>query len=297
MTAKLLVTWVPLNSYVYVASPSSPSRPYWLWLNLLSLDAPLIAVLWMNLFAAAFHAPLAADVSLTLGLVVWMVYVADRIVDGSTSNPFAQTARHHFHRRHRTSLVVAIVAGLGVAFYACSQLDVRTFRAGLILSFVVAVYLIAVHVLHLHLPKEAVVAVLFGAGTTFPVAIRIEHAAGMMIGAAGLFGVLCWLNLVLIEYSEWQALSDGGSHLLRPTTMMAGRHFAWLAAGVAFLSASFCALEAGQTESALFVAISLAAAALGVLSGSRRRFSAELVRVLADAALLTPAVVLPFLIK
>src|ERR1700744_1199150 len=46
------------------------TRPGWLWPNLLSLDAPLIAVLWLHLFAAAGHIRIAPLVTVSLVLVV-----------------------------------------------------------------------------------------------------------------------------------------------------------------------------------------------------------------------------------
>src|SRR5690348_15164620 len=38
-----------------VSPKASPPHPFWLWPNLLSLDAPLIAVLWLHLFALSGH--------------------------------------------------------------------------------------------------------------------------------------------------------------------------------------------------------------------------------------------------
>jgi len=58
--------------------------PFWSWLNILSLDAPLIAVLWQALLARTFHIPLRPSGRLALGLTVWAIYLADRVLDART---------------------------------------------------------------------------------------------------------------------------------------------------------------------------------------------------------------------
>src|SRR5690242_16333745 len=53
----------------------------WLWPNLLSLDAPLVAVLWQQLFARCFGLPGDAIPALLLVASVWLIYAADRAFD------------------------------------------------------------------------------------------------------------------------------------------------------------------------------------------------------------------------
>lgn len=48
--------------------------PPWLWPNLLSLDAPVVAVAWQWLFARVFGADLPAVFHLILGLSVWCIW-------------------------------------------------------------------------------------------------------------------------------------------------------------------------------------------------------------------------------
>ncbi len=60
--------------------PHAPAR-FWLWPNLLSLDAPVVAVLWQILFARCFQVPVDALAALLLLLTVWLIYAADRTLD------------------------------------------------------------------------------------------------------------------------------------------------------------------------------------------------------------------------
>ena len=57
------------------------SPPLWLWPNLLSLDAPLVAVLWQSFLAYRFSLPLRLSGCLALGLTVWSIYLLDRLLD------------------------------------------------------------------------------------------------------------------------------------------------------------------------------------------------------------------------
>src|SRR5580693_4601800 len=80
----------------------------WLWPNLLSLDAPIVALLWQILFARCFHARVGFLPSLLLVLAVWLIYAADRTLDalrGVTWSGTAALPRHEFYRRHWRALL------------------------------------------------------------------------------------------------------------------------------------------------------------------------------------------------
>ncbi len=96
--------------------PSEQRKPWWLIPNLLSLDAPLVAVVWLYIFAKTWrveYLPWAAYVS--LGLVVWVIYVTDRLLDASLGGgiPEKLEARHAFHQRHRKFFTIAAIALVG----------------------------------------------------------------------------------------------------------------------------------------------------------------------------------------
>ena len=283
---------------MYVSEVRSSRRPLWLWPNLLSLDAPLIAVLWLQLFAVSLHVQLEAAVSLALALVVWLIYVGDRLADGWNANlRAALTARHRFHRLHRRSLSTAASMGSALGIWACLHLDGATYHAGLALSLAVAAYFVAVHTLRLRFPKEAVVALLFAVGTFFPVWIRSPESTTSMTVLLGLFAGICWLNVVLIEYSEWTSLERSRAERPHATTVLAGPRLTWIATLVAVLAGSLAFFPGFRPESPVLLAIALSAAALSALSAFCRQLSIESVRVLADVALLTPLFVLPYVIR
>jgi hypothetical protein len=93
------------------------AAPWWLWWNILSFDAPMVAVAWALVFAKSAGVALPAAEIAALGLVVWLIYTVDRLLDGQwavvavSPRTFASTdeaqafgpplrQRHVFHRVH-----------------------------------------------------------------------------------------------------------------------------------------------------------------------------------------------------
>ena len=75
-------------------------KPWWLHLNLLGLDAPLIAVMWLFLFARTWRVnyhPWEAYVA--LGLAVWTIRIAAKLLSAAM-----QGDEGSFASRHRTPL-------------------------------------------------------------------------------------------------------------------------------------------------------------------------------------------------
>src|SRR6202789_4740956 len=75
--------------------------PVWLWFNLLSLDAPLIALVWQDFLARCYPTVLHLTGRGVLGLTVWAIYLADRLLDVRYPAPVSESIRHQFYRRHR----------------------------------------------------------------------------------------------------------------------------------------------------------------------------------------------------
>jgi hypothetical protein len=251
------------------------TRP-WLWPNLLSLDAPLIALLWQVLFVRCFHSSPSAWSPVLLAASVWLIYAADRTLDawrGSGNRP-----RHEFYRRHWR----AVLPGWILALFACGWLawrflPAREFDCGALLLLGVAAYLLSVHAMPRTLAragsKEAAVALLFGIGTVLAAWPRLSSTGDVL--SIALFAVLCWVNCATIE--DWESR--------RPA-----RSVAYLVAAAIAVAAAVCLREhrpvlgGAETASAL---------GLMILDRMRGRLSPDALRVLADAALASPILFLP----
>ncbi len=251
----------------------------WLWPNLLSLDAPLIALLWQVLFVRCFHSRPAPISSLLLAVSVWLIYAADHALDALLhASAAALRPRHQFYRRHWRAVAPVWTLALGLCgWVAWRSLPASEFDCGALLISGVAIYLGVAHaipgVVSWPGSKEAAVAVLFGLGTALAAWPHISNGSDAL--AVALFSVLCWVNCTAIE--DWES-----GRPARPGAGLAAVAIALVA--VLLLREHRPVLGGAETASAL---------GLMFVDRLRGRLSADALRVLADAVLATPLLFLP----
>jgi hypothetical protein len=282
----------PISDSLYPRDAAQARWQLWLWPNLLSLDAPIIAVLWLVVFAAAGEVALAPALMLTLGVVVWAIYIADRLLDSWGEDTEQGAARHRFCGQHRAAFALGLVLLLAVSAWLCSELPARTLRAGMLMMAVVVVYFAAVHIWRWALPKEAVVAGLFAAGTYLPLWADGSSQNVRLGISVALFAVVSWMNAALIEYSEWIRLRLACGEAPHPSTILAGKHLPVIGVATTLLTGCLAVAPGFHAELPVLSAVALSALALAALGWHWRRLGIDQIRVLADAALLTPGVVL-----
>jgi hypothetical protein len=250
---------------------------FWLWPNLLSLDAPVVALLWQILFARCFHARVDPLPSVLLVLAVWLIYAADRTLDAWRGDAWTGTSvrpRHEFYRKYWRALlplwIAALAAGSALAW---TRLTRGMFLSGLALGAAVLLYFALLHLGVFQKTKEAAVAILFALGATLSAWPNVRTAADL--GAIALFSCLCWVNCIAIE--RWESPDESR------------RTIAFAAGFVAF--AAVLLLFSGRPV--LGGAVTASALCFVLLDCARRRFSKNALRVLADVALLSPLFLLP----
>lgn len=273
-------------------STRSALRPLHLW-HLASLDAPTVAVVWTLGFAWAAGVRLPEWVLLLVALVVWPVYVADRLLDARSDLARAELGRlrerHLFHWRHRRWLVplAAMAAAIAGAILLGWVPAVVRARDSLLGAAALA-YFTRVHAPESPggrwqrvsrwrgmLTKELLVGLLFTAGCVLPAWSRAQAAGGLLATPAVVFALLAWLNCTLID--GWES----------GTTTK--RRFIGLALGLAAVALAVAVLAASQPRIALLLgAASLAALLLAALDSWRSRLAPVTLRALADLVLLTP---------
>jgi hypothetical protein len=255
--------------------------PAWLWPNLLSLDAPLIAVVWQDFLSRSYAVPLRLPGRVALFLTVWAIYLGDRLLDARQPPVAAEPARHSFYRRHRAFapalLAIVLAADALVTF---GWLRPAIVVNGLIPFAAVLLYLGVLHVVGARIAKEPVVAFLFTAGT-FLVAWTNDPASPIaLLWPAAAFFALCLANLIAIESWEWRELR-AEREPAHPLTRALARSIHVWAIALAVLALVF-------GHSPWYRAIALSAAAISGLVLVGRALPLELRRVLVDVALLTP---------
>lgn len=255
-------------------------RPLWLWPNLLSLDAPIIAVLWQGFLAYRFSIPLRPAGRLVLGLTVWAIYLGDRLLDARKPPAVLEPARHRYYRRH-SNFMTALLAVVALSDAAIAMLWLRPaiLRDGLIPLAGVLLYLTVVHFAGgvIAVPKEIAAALLFTGGTF--VAAWAALPCPQLAWAAAAFFVLCLANMVAIE--AWETRDPPLHPPLHPVTRwLASTYFVWVPAVVIV-----CTLLG---RNAWYESIAVSAAACALLYGIGRRLSLEARRALVDGVLLSP---------
>jgi hypothetical protein len=260
---------------------------YW---HLLSLDAPTVAALWCWSFGRAAHIDLPPFSPLLLAVGTWLVYVADRILDGlDPANHERLRERHYFYCRHRTAFLMAgaIVSPI-FAWTVFTWLSPLVRLEDAAVFAVAALYFLLVHVhggiAERWLPKELAVGLLFAAGTAVPAWARIVDGRFALASAIAVFAILCWLNCVAIE--SWEHPLADSAHA---TTVWAARHLQSLALAVAILSLTLTVLSLHDSARlCIFLASAVSALLLFCLARGKRFLTTMQMRIAADATLLTP---------
>jgi hypothetical protein len=285
------------GSTVAVSRGARPkiSQPWWQWPNLLALDAPVVAVVWLHAFSKATGEAMQWPVATGLFLAVWCIYLADRLIDARCLNdPARASARHRFALQNwRCLLALLAVSGLWAAWLASTMIDAELLRAASTLLVAVVLYFSGFVRKTRSRPsqilpaKEVVCGLVFAIGCALGVRAFRESPIEFLPMALS-FGGVCAFNCLLI--SAWEKSSDqindpaSASHWW--TTI--DRDLGWI--GVVLTAT--CTVGTFTTEnSAIFLAISGSSALLTVLHLSRSWMNVTARRVLADAVLLTPLMI------
>jgi hypothetical protein len=287
---------------VIAAPPLTSARATkpWLWPNLLSLDAPAVAVLWQALFVRCFRARFDLLAAVLLPLTVWLIYSADRVFDAWSNS--RSLPRHEFHGQHWRAILAAwIVAFAAAGWLAWKRLPDALFMRGLALLAVIAIYFALVHLSpRRRWPKEFAVAILFTAGVSLAAWQQIRTVAD--IATIAVFCCLCWINCAAIEQWERRGRLPQTRIPLKPVVRLsragvslrtAIRLNAWPLRAAAIALGLTALLLLHEQRPILGGAETLSAFAFAALDGAKDRFSADALRVLADVALLTPLLFLP----
>ncbi len=270
--------------------PSIPRRPL-LWLNLVCLDAPLVAVAWQWLFGRAFALEIENEARAALFLTAWLIYLVDRFVDSLALDVAPENSlRQMFCARHRNvcSVVIVVVAAAD-ACLVWRRLDVEIFRAGLVVGLLAVAYLTLNRFGRLWrvVPiKEIAIGSVFALGATLVPLVRIGTMNDDFFRAFFPFAAVCSLNCISIAVWERRLDTAQGKWSIAthyPSTEKRVRFLAIVIAAFSF------ALVGWATEAAsVFGCVAVSSLLLGGLHAERARLCRDERVALADLVLLTP---------
>jgi hypothetical protein len=258
--------------------------------------------MWTWFIARACHIELPLAAPLTMALAVWVLYAIDRLLDARhLSTPHAAVAndleaRHLFHHRHRRAFTIGIMLAVAAMAALLPRLNASAVRLYLLEGILLVAWFLILHATSSahRLPKEIAVGLFFSAAIFIPTVAREPILRSALFPAALLFSALCNLNCLFIYAWEHDAPQDSRMRQPHPTTRLAVEHLPALAIVVAVAGAAIALLDP-LIPKLIPIACALAAVALLVLDRKRRHLSNTNLRAAADLALLTPALLLPFL--
>jgi hypothetical protein len=258
--------------------------------HLLSLDAPTVAMLWAWAFARAVHVRGPSSAIAVLGIGTWLIYVADRLLDSLTRAPrTALRERHRFHAQHRRAFLVAsCVAGPAILWLIAAHLAPAARREDAAIFAAFLIYFVFVHLIGSRFPRSLAVGILFAAGCAVPACSQINAIPVTWRLAVVLFAALCWLNCAAIHVWEQAGLRSRPSRIPAMAVCVALAAAALIAGATSLRDSGTLRLAVSILASALLLlALHLDRRRLARGSDDAKRETLGL-RVLADAALLTP---------
>ena len=266
-------------------------KPWWQYIYLLGLDAPLVAVLWLFLFAKTWRVnyhPWEAYVA--LGFIVWTVRIVVKLLESSMAGNVDA-----FSLVHRKGLKgVAILVGIAAIILTVLNFPISGYNYFLVAGILMVVYF-ALALFYspeegeIPYAKHAVGGIAFAFGTAL-----MAHAYLPSIELKELvrsreficFSVLCIIASSAVEL--WSRNPRGEKKesgftdeltLSLPLTLL----------GAASLV--FAVQNDSMTARPFFYGILTAAALLQVLNRTQHRFSLDKVKVLTSVCLLVPGII------
>jgi hypothetical protein len=256
------------------------------WMNLVCLDAPLVAVSWQWLFADSFGIKIARGTTVALFLTAWLIYLADRFGDAlSVRQSSAISLRQEFCIRYRRAWIIGVATiGFADLLVVASTLDRIAIAVGGVIGLFASVYLLINRVtpsLWRVAPlKEVMIGCIFAAGSVVGLVRGLTSTA---FPAWVLFAILCALNCISI--AVWEREIDLAQRRISIATEFrsVSRSLSPALLVLAFVSAFVGVIG---------VALCASAALLAVVHTRGNSIQPDVRTALADLVLLTPLVVL-----
>jgi len=261
---------------------------FWRLTNILSLDVVAGSVLGCAFFAQLFGVNLYVHAYISLGLIVWIIYTTDHLLDAKRSEHEPSTARHRFHRTYRKSLTIAVV--VAGALVALEALYVRkpVLFAGISVALLVIGYLLVQA--NLKFAKELSGAFLYTLGLTAgPWSLLERGLLTPEIILVVLYGMTALINLLLFSLIDRETdLKD--NHVSFATVFGNGSTLLMIAACFSFMLAMCVYLVVTFPHYVLAVAVIVAMNLLlyGTFHFRTRLVTNDLYRRVGDLAFLVP---------
>lgn len=181
------------------------------WLNIVAVDAPLIAVLWQRYFLQKYQLSGYWLETSLLFLVVWSIYLADRLADAASLGALELSPRHHFYQRYQQPMLWLLCFVLLLAARLSFYLSWHLWLLGLGLLLACALYLRQAR-FRQFIPKEVSAALLFAGGVTL--LAWLEQPSRALLYDSLALALLAFLNMGLLALVDAYTDAQQGQHSL-----------------------------------------------------------------------------------
>lgn len=276
-------------------------------------------MLWTWFLARVNHIRLSADAVSAMGIAVWLLYAADRLLDArsismsgfheAATRIHEHEARHYFHHRNAKLFRGGIILASVALSFLVPRLTQQSIHLYLVLGAVLFGYFILIHAKNnaigresgksSRLPKEVAVGIFFSAATFIPTVAREPQLRLALLPGALLFAVLCSLNCLFIYIWEHPVAGEHpapAASRVHPVTAIALRFLPALTTAAAGIAVVLSVADR-QLPWQISAACGLSTALLPMLHRKRHIFAPTPLRAAADLCLLTPVLLLPFVAR
>ena len=272
--------------------------PFWLWPNVTGLDAPTVSVFWQYFFASNYNIKIPFSNYLVLFLVVWVIYSVDRLLDSRViRNDENATYRHRFYYQNFKTLLFITVITSGLTIVLClTSIPLAVLKFGITISCLVGVYFIhrkwGSGALLGFIPREVFVGMVFAIGSTL-----LGHTwtgevpeAFFSISVIG-FGVLCSMNCLAISVWEKEEDSFNDRSALAQLAPKFPSLFPFISVMVFLIMSLVACYLYFSKDFFILLAASIGCGIISVMSFIESKISSRSLRILADVAVIVPALV------
>ncbi len=258
---------------------------WWFLPSWIGLDAPMVVTTWTWAASRAAQRPMPIRPAAAMFLVVWGIYLSDRLWDVARCRDWScATARLRFGRHHRRVFLVCLAgAGTGIVWLLSLGLPPEVLRRALVVAVGVTLHFL------LFVAPVAGRRRLFG--KEFGVGVFFALGGFACIGGAAADIPLFTTTALLVAYNcliiaakdaESDRMNDPGAASAWWSTI--SRDLFW--SGIVLIATISAAIFASHHR--FYGAAIGAASFLTVLHSFGKRVSGSAFRALADYALLTP---------
>lgn len=181
------------------------------YVNILSIDIAIGAVVSATFFASLIAANFFLYGKIALGLTVWIIYTADHLLDAKKVERDASSERHRFHQKHFNVLLICLIVATVVNAMVVLYMRKSLLYYGLTLLIVVCLYLVVSR--YLKMLKEAFIAFIYTLGVMLPGLSDREHQMDQYdLMLMFMFFLVAMTNLLVFSWFDEENDRADGHH-------------------------------------------------------------------------------------